>query len=114
MKFLEKYKLYKTIMNQKPSKVKVSCDKGTDCVSKEPYIRNSVTYKVEDYIISATCEHNFVTSNFIQKLLLMLCWIELPVEYYSLVYKTKDSDFLVFNNSLLAKRLFEHGKKYSK
>ena len=92
MKFLDKYKLYRSIMKQKP----------VDLSFGKHFHKIALPYKSTEYVHYKTNDYNIYTG----------CWIDLPVSYRAII-TNKYGIFVEFNH-LFAKRLFNHGKKYSK
>ena len=90
MKILEKYKLYKSVMKQKPQSVIVYGDY---------IIYDTGDYKVDTFYIKK--------SDLIYKPILARTW------YYADIHINGTNNNTEFG-SFFAKRLFEHGKKYSK
>lgn len=111
MNIFEKYKLYRNIMKQKPNNLH-----NKKYVPKYaiPYaIREHIDYKTNDFNIYTNRYRLFNGHNTIKEILLMMHWVELPVSYSALI-TDKDQNILAEFKFFTAKRLFKHGKKYSK
>lgn len=110
MKFLEKYKIYRKILKQIPYDIEVSSEQCTDCANNLSFMYDDITYKVKDYKIKIYCDNYVMTQNTF-KILRLNEW---PVQYRAYVYPNPDATTYFCLYSLMAKRLFNHGKKYSK
>ena len=108
MKFLEKYKLYRSVIKQEPINLTISG--AYQSIFFEPTkVFEHITYCVDEYRISAFTQFEIVSFTKDYEYIIQ------PTKYKATVTidKGRDIVFITFK-SLLAKKLFEHGERHQK
>lgn len=106
MKLLEKYRLYRNIIKHKPSS-SILHDSYHPVTGSPFTLLERIEYNFDCYCISAYREFKVVEPyEYPGEMYLM------PVCYFAFIDTNQDD--VIKLKSLFAKRLFNHGKKYSK
>lgn len=115
MKFRDKYKLYRSIMKQKPYDIAVCREDCNRPAFGAKGTIDSVNYNVDNFNIRVYCENYLNKTGIIRNILSSLYYVDLPWSCYAFICDKSKNYFIHAEfNGLLAKRLLNHGKKYSK